>query len=73
MRSVVGVDVCGVWGWCGVLVLARPWLSAISMGASASLSLFVLVRGRSVVAVMRAWLDGSSWRGRFGDSGVSIS
>ena len=44
-------------------------MAAASMQASGLL--FAMLRGRGVVALVPTWLGGYSWRGRFGDSGVS--
>ena len=56
---------------CGVACM----LTVVSVSMSAWDSLFSVVRGRGPLALVPTWLGGghgSSWRGRFGDSGVSM-
>ena len=52
-----------------VLVRAAAFLLP-SMAASRTL--FVVMLGRGGAVPVPTWLGGSSWRGRFGDIGVSI-
>ena len=49
---------------------ARALAAVASMQAVGSL--FSVMRGRVPLAPVPTWLGGSSWRGRFGDSGVSM-
>ena len=65
MERPTGV-VCLVW-LCGVACVC----CMLSASMQVVLSLFMLLRGRGPLAPVPTWLGGSSWRGRFGDSGVS--
>ena len=60
--------VCLVWLWVVVCVC-----SILSTSMLVVLSLFSVVRGRGPLAPVLTWLGGSSWRGRFGDNGVSMN
>ena len=68
--------------WCsgvpGVMWLVWLWDVVVCVCCMLSTSMqvvfspFSMVRGRGPLALVPTWLGGSSWRGRFGDSGVSM-
>ena len=64
--------VCLVWLWVWVVVWVCCMLAAAASMRAATVSLFVVMRGRGAVALAPSWLGGSSCCGRFGDIGVSI-